>query len=265
MLGRPAMMIRSPSCRPGGHLVQVDEARRLPGDRSRILVELVQAAHDVGEQGRHLREALARAPARLPDLEDLGLGLVQELARLAPLGGIGRVRDIGPDLGQLAHDRPLANDLRVAADVGGRRRAGGELVQVRDAAHVPDLAIDLQRLGDREHVRRLVVLDELGDGAPQHAVVRAVEIRLADEVADPVPCGIGEQQPAQHRLLGFHRVRRQAQRFDLGVARNGARKAVRARSGRCHDWSYLLFGWTATSPRHRAHRVCHARTSLFNG
>ena len=158
-------------------------------------MQLVQPAHHLREDLRHLREALRRAAARLPDLEDTRLRLVQQLARLAPLGRIGRIRDRRADLRELAHDRALANDLGIAANVRGRRRAGGKLVQVRKAAHVGDLARVLERLGDRQHVGGLVVLDELGDDAPEQAMVGAIEVRFRDDVADAIPRGIGKQQP----------------------------------------------------------------------
>src|SRR6185436_4043029 len=74
------------------------------------------------------------------------------------------------------------------------------------------------------------------DGAPEDAVVGAVEIRFGDDVADAIPGRIAEQQATQHGLLRLHRVGRQAQGFDLGVAGNGTGKAVGA--GRC--WHLLL-------------------------
>ena len=44
-----------------------------------------------------------------------------------------------------------------------------------------------------------------------------VEILGTDDVADAVGGIVVEQQPAQHRLLGLDRVRRQLQRIDLRI------------------------------------------------
>src|SRR4029079_2809716 len=98
-----------------------------------------------------------------------------------------------------------------------------------------------------------------GDDPPDDAVVGAVEIRLRDDVADSVPRGIAEQEPAQDGLLRFHGVRRQPQRFDLGVARDasGSSEAVRACGCRGHDGFFLLELRRCGVPCHREARVCH--------
>jgi hypothetical protein len=51
-----------------------------------------------------------------------------------------------PDLRELSRDRAFTDDLGVTANIRGAGRSGSELVQVRDPAHVLDLARGLERL-----------------------------------------------------------------------------------------------------------------------
>jgi hypothetical protein len=48
-------------------------------------------------------------------------------------------------------------------------------------------------------------------------VLVAVEVVLAEQVADPVPGAVVEEQPAEDALLGLGRVRRNAQAGDVVV------------------------------------------------
>jgi hypothetical protein len=50
-----------------------------------------------------------------------------------------------------------------------------------------------------------------------HPVVIAVEIVLVDEIGDPVPRRVIEQETAEYRLLGFDRMGRYAERIELGI------------------------------------------------
>ena len=58
---------------------------------------------------------------------------------------------------------------------------------------------------------------ELADVLEDRAVVGAVEIGLGDEIGDPVPRRVVEQQSAENGLLGFDRLGRNSRGFDLGV------------------------------------------------
>ncbi len=89
--------------------------------------------------------------------------------------------------------------------------------EVRMAPDIGQLAAALQALGDRQCVGRLAVLDQPADVLEDGAVVGAVEIALGDDVRDPVPRGVVEQQPAEHGLLGLDRLGRHARGFDLGI------------------------------------------------
>ena len=67
----------------------------------------------------------ARSVREARGLRDIAEHDRQELARLASLGRIGRIRDCGADFRELPHDRALANDLGVAAAFVYKRRVDG--------------------------------------------------------------------------------------------------------------------------------------------
>ena len=72
---------------PRGHAVEVDEAGRHAGDVAVALavVQQVDALHHLGEQRRHVLEALLAARALLGDLEHFGLGLVEHCVASLPM------------------------------------------------------------------------------------------------------------------------------------------------------------------------------------
>jgi len=65
------------------------------------------------------------------------------------------------------------------------------------------------------HVGGLAVDDEIVDDVEQQAMAFAVEVVGCEHIADLVGRGVVEQQSAEHRLLGFHGVRRDLQCVDL--------------------------------------------------
>jgi hypothetical protein len=115
--------------------VEVVEAGRDAGDVRGMLavVELLDAVHHLAQQRLDGGEALRGARAGVLDLEDLRLGLVEQ-----PWPPARRIEGAGGDLvahrHQLAQDGPLADDLGVALDVGGRRRVVGDLAEIGHAA-----------------------------------------------------------------------------------------------------------------------------------
>ena len=111
----------------------------------------------------------------------------------------------------------LAHQLRVAADV---ERARGVLRQRPEIGRPAGLVLVLaclDRLRHRHDVGRLGRLDQPRDMAEDAAVVVAVEILRRDQVGDAVESLVVEQQPAQQRLLGLDRMRRDLQRQQLRV------------------------------------------------
>ena len=105
------------------------------------------------------------------------------------------VGDLGADLRQAALHRALAHDLGVAPDVVRGRRVLRQRAEIGGAAGLVLVLARLDRLGHRDHVGRLAVLDQLGDVAADAAMVVAVEIVARDEVGDAVPGLVVEQQP----------------------------------------------------------------------
>ena len=83
--------------------------------------------------------------------------------------------------------------------------------EVRDAAGGLELPGTLQVLGDGYRVGRLVARDELRDRAEDQPMIGAVEILGDHDVRDLVPRALIQHQPAEQRLLGLDRVRRQAE------------------------------------------------------
>src|SRR5438046_2346764 len=93
--------------------------------------------------------------------------------------------------------RAIAHQLRVAPDVDG---AGGVLRQRREVGGTAGLVLvfaALDRVGDRDDVRRLVVLHHLDDVAPDAAVIVTIEVLAGEEVADLVERLVVHQQRAQ--------------------------------------------------------------------
>jgi hypothetical protein len=76
-------------------------------------------------------------------------------------------------------------------------------------------------LADGDGVGRLVALDERSDGGEDQAMVGAIEIVTADYVGNLIPGALVEHEAAEHRLLGFDRVRRQPEAFGSSASELG--------------------------------------------
>ena len=79
------------------------------------------------------------------------------------------------------------------------------------------LAAALEAFGHGQRVGGLAMLDERADVLKDHPVIGAVKVLLRDEIGDPVPGRVIEQQPSQHRLLGLDRLGRDPRGLELGV------------------------------------------------
>ena len=66
--------------------------------------------------------------------------------------------------------------------------------------------------GQRHRIAGLGALDQHGDRFEYQAMIVAVEILGRDAIGDLIPGRGIEHQAAEHRLLGFDGMRRQAQR-----------------------------------------------------
>ena len=203
---------------PSGHAVHVVEAGAHPRHFfGAVLMQFVDAVDQLNDQRVHALEALPRARALLADLEDHAFGFVEDLRHRTAL----RIERVGRDLvarrDELAQHRALANDLGVAAQVGGTWHALRECVQVDETATVLGLAEALQLLEYGDHVGRLGRVDQRADRCVDQPMLVAVEVAVGQQVAGAVPRAVVEQQTAEHALLGFDRVRRNAQSSDFVV------------------------------------------------
>ena len=140
----------------------------------------------------------------LGDLEDFVFRFVEQLRRITSLRVIGVAGDVGAYLCELAHNRALAHDFGITADVGGRRGVLCKGNQIIETARGIELVFAGQRLLYGDDVGRPVFVNQGGDAAENQPVFVAVEVFAAEYVGDSVPCFVFKQQAAKNRLLGFH-------------------------------------------------------------
>ena len=204
---------------PGRHLVEIGESGGHTGHVGGIVpvVEHVDALDDLRQQRLHVHEALLATRTLFRNREYLRFRFVEQLPGFLAHRVVGGLGDFGADFGELAHDRPIAHDFRVTADIGSRGRVLRQCAEIGQAANAFEFLGALQAFRNRDDVSRPRIADQLGDVPINEPVVGAVKIRFADHIGDLVPSGIIEQQPAKHGLLGLHRVRRQLDELDLGV------------------------------------------------
>ena len=203
----------------GGLLVEVDEAGRYAGDIRGVvsIVQLLDPLDHLGQQRVDVHEAFIVPGAGLGDLEYLRFGLVEQ--------GFGitteRIQRIGSNFvgrrHQLPQHRTLTHDLRVTLDVGRRRRVGRQFTEIGEATGLLPLAGCIKRLGDRHHVGRLGLFQQIADLPENAPVLVAIEIPVSHQIANAIPSLVIEQQTTKNRLLGFNGMRRNAQGIQGGV------------------------------------------------
>ena len=201
------------------HPVEIAEAGRDAGHFGRVVavVQELDSIDDLREELRQLGELLLSARALLGDVQHLRFGFVEHVACAATERVVRGVRDLPGGRSELAQDRALAHDRRVVPDIGGGRHVLHERPQIRQPADIIELLHRRERFRDRHDVRRLAVAEQPDDVRIDQPVRLAVEIGLAERIADAVGSFVVEQQAAQHRLLRLDRVRRQLQRFDFAI------------------------------------------------
>ncbi len=142
-------------------------------------------------------------------LEHGALSSVKQFFRRATLRPVAQICYIAADTDQPAQHRSLAHDLRIGQNVGCTRRIVGERAQISQPAGLIEPALVLQVLGQRDEIAGPVGADQFADRAINQLVVFAVEVLRSQPVGELVPGAIVQHQSAEHRLLGFDRVRRQ--------------------------------------------------------
>ena len=187
--------------------VEVGEAGADAGDLAAVGVQVVEPVVGVVEE--RLERAEPRIDALLADGEQLGLGAVD---RLLDLGRV-LVADAGDAAGgadQVPQDGLALDDPRVLGGVDGGRRLVAEARQVGASADRLEVLAPLERLGDRDDVDRLAPLEQVEDRRVDAAVGLAVEVLRPEELGD-LHDGIAvDEDGAEHGLLGFETLRRQA-------------------------------------------------------
>jgi hypothetical protein len=201
------------------HAVQINKAGWRAGHVAWIggVIQRVDPLDHLGQQWPDFEEALRATRAVFGDRKHLRFGFVQQLPDFLALWVECVGGDFVGDGNQPAQHRAIAHDFRIAADIGRAWRVLRQRVQVSQTADVFRLARRAERFVHRDHIGRTRGRDQLADMLEDDSVVVTVEVALREEVGDAVPCRIVEQQAAQHRLLGFDRMRRDFQRLELGI------------------------------------------------
>ena len=203
----------------GGHPVQVHEASGNAGDLAGVVavVEFVDALEDLARQRTDVLEVVALLAAVLGNLEHLGLSRVQHLVHRTPLGVEGLGGDLVGDGNQPTQHGTVTHHLGVVADVAGRDDGIGQHRQVLLAAGILQPAGLLQRVLHGQRIGRSAGTQQVGDVLPYHPVIMPIEVIIGDDVGNIFPGAVVQQQPAQHRLLGLDRMRRQPQLCNLAI------------------------------------------------
>ncbi len=211
------------------------------------MVELVDPVDDPRQHALDGNEARLAARSALRDLEHRAFRVVDDLARLAPLGLERAADDEVAGRDELPQHRAFADDVGIGADVRGGRRVARERAQVGEPPDLFEQALALEVPGERDRITGLAAFDETRDRLEDQAVIVAVEILGDDPIGDLVPGGRIEHEPAEHRLLGFDRVGRQAQSVP-GAPRRTIADAYR------HVLRLRSAAWAAATLRRRSLR-----------
>src|SRR6185369_14209064 len=124
---------------------EIDEAGWQAARLVRVVVEIVDLVDE--RRQRLLRAHVALAARRaFRDREDLALGLLDEIARGLAFLVPDRARDLAAYRHQRTQQRPLLDDVRIGARIGGPRRVARQRAEVREAAGLGELAQALQVL-----------------------------------------------------------------------------------------------------------------------
>jgi hypothetical protein len=109
-----------------------------------------------------------------------------------------------------------------------------ERAEIGEAADIVELLYRGKRFGHRHDVRRLAFGRQLQDVRVDEAMRLAVEVGVAQDVADLVDRLVVEQKAAQHRLLRLQRMGGKLDAIELRVVGHGVvrdRGFARSRRG----------------------------------
>ena len=175
------------------HLVEIFVAGRDASDLALVFVQFLDALDRLVEGGLYRHVAGTAALTLVRDGEDQALGFFQQFLARAAFQRKGAGGDLGTHVDQLAQDRLLADDFGIGPNIGGAGGARGELDGVAAAVDLVHQAVRREPVGRGDRVTGLAGVAELRDGAEDHAVIFAVEIRFGDDVRHRVP-GPGREE-----------------------------------------------------------------------
>ena len=186
------------------HAVDGHEARRHAVEGARILRRLLDLHQRAGQN--ILRRLHRPLDVSFGHLEYLALGISDQLRHVGrfvvrPLLNLGRRAD------QLALHVLLGDDLGVEFDVGGRTDLLRQLRQIRCTAHLLQLLLGLEPLGDGIEVDRFQLHRKLLDRAVDRAVLLGVKSVGRDVLLHGDDAVLFQHQRAEHGFLQFDRLR----------------------------------------------------------
>ena len=205
--GRAARIDEVRGLQARGQRIEIGEAGPDAADLAPVRVQVVEPVERVVEELLEGREPGGEAPLR--DRVELRLGPVD---RLLDLRGV-LVPDPGdPPRGrdQVPQDRLALHDPGVLRREDGRRRLLGQRGEVAAPADRLELAVALERLGDRDDVDRLTALPQVHHDAVDLPVRLAVEVDRAQDVRDLDDGVAVDEEGAEDGLLGLEALRRKA-------------------------------------------------------
>ena len=208
-----------------GHVVDIAETRRHAGFQVAVL-QLVELFERIVH---HRADGLVvLLDASGTHLVDLGLREVHHVFGLRAFRRVAELRDLGAGRDHVAQYRPLMHDLGIVRGVCGGRHERDERVQIVGAAHLVEVSVLHQLVGDDHHIDVLRVREQVDDRLVYRLVLRLVEVGDVDHLADLADGVLAQQHAAEHRHLRLVVVRRHA--VEHGVTPRRPRVALHIRA-----------------------------------
>ena len=203
------MTIICPGCKPVGHLVEFQEARRHTSRDAALRRDRVDLVHRRLQQVLQRDEVFRRSA--ICDVVDLGLRTIHDLRHVGALrAGIAVLNDPGARLHKAAQQRLLRDDARVVPGVGGSGHGRDQCVQIGRAADPAQQTPPVELRGHRHGVGRLATSVEVEDGVVDALMVGAVEVAGPQPLEDIGDGVLAQQHSAEHGLFGGLVLRRLA-------------------------------------------------------
>ena len=174
-----------------GHFIQLFKTGGQAGERALGFVQLINAVHRLFQHRLDVLGAIAFL-LLLGNLEDGGLGLIENFQGFTPFGIKRAIRHLVRHIDQLPQDAALTDDIRIGGNVG---RTGGISGQLRQIGHTADgfeLPQVIERLGDGDQVTGVFLFHQLGNHVENQAVLLAVEIPRAHSLGHIIPGAVIE-------------------------------------------------------------------------